>query len=62
MNMSMYKLNCPTCLVEKPQSAKHVRQIELKEDKKFFACHQCHHEFEVVLENAEHVVIGKMIN
>ena len=59
--MSMYKLNCPTCLVEKPDSAKHVRKIEVKEDKKFFSCLQCHHDFEVVLENSEHVVIGKMI-
>jgi hypothetical protein len=58
--MSMYMLNCPTCLVEKPQSCKHVRQVETEDntDRKFFTCHQCHKKYEIVEESAEHLVVG----
>ncbi|MDD7984125.1 hypothetical protein PQO01_04055 [Lentisphaera marina] len=58
--MSMYMLNCPTCLVEKPQSCKHVRKVEVDESKaiKFFTCHQCHKKYKILEESAEHLVVG----
>ena len=58
--MSMHMLNCPTCLVEKPTSCKHVRKIEIVEStgQKYFTCNQCHKDYAVVEEDARHVVIG----
>ena len=61
--MSMYKLTCPHCVVAKPESCKHVRKIENNEQGiKYFSCLQCHKQFSIVEENAEHVVVGPEIS
>ncbi len=58
--MSMFMLNCPACLVEKPHSCKHVRQVERDEslNKKYFTCHQCHKKYEIIDDNPKHLVVG----
>ncbi|WDE96108.1 hypothetical protein PQO03_10320 [Lentisphaera profundi] len=58
--MSMYMLNCPTCLVEKPESCKHVRKIEVDSGsaEKFFTCQQCHKDYAVLDDDPKHFVVG----